>query len=360
MLRTIFTSIAARASILTLLSVLSVAQVSQVNQAIPEQGTPGQGLQLNFGVSGTPIHIFPRADKLAELGAQNNGGTPPLTYHGGPVMLTTTVYAIYWVPPHLQDGSPTALSAAYQNVQNTMLKEYFGHSLATNNTQYYQGTSAKTYIKSTGGFGGSYVDTSLYPGKDCVDPSSELTNGTNCISDTDLQNEIKKVMTLKGWTGGLNKMFLLFTSSNEGQCATSGSNCSYANYCAYHSSFVNGSGQTVIYGNEPYGDLNVCQVAGAPSPNNNPVADAAATGASHELTEAITDPLGTAWYDSSGFEIGDECAYYYGNSGYLSGKANEMWDGHAFLLQTEYSNVLKNFGIDAINYPGCFNAGPDL
>lgn len=131
-------------------------------------------------------------------------------------MQTTTVYAIYWVPPHLQDGSATSLSAAYQNVQNTMLKEYFGHSLSTNNTQYYQGSSSKIYIKGTGSFGGSYVDTSLYPGKDCVDPSSELTNGSNCISDADLQNEIKKVMALKKWTGGLNKMFLLFTSSDEG------------------------------------------------------------------------------------------------------------------------------------------------
>jgi hypothetical protein len=89
----------------------------------------------------------------------------------------------------------------------------------------------------------------------CFDPSPDLTNGNNCISDTDLQNEIKKVMTLKAWTGGLNKMFLLFTSSDEGQCVTSATNCSYSQYCAYYSSFVNGSGQSVIYGNEPYGDV---------------------------------------------------------------------------------------------------------
>ncbi|HET7209942.1 MAG TPA: hypothetical protein VFI95_25440 [Terriglobales bacterium] len=349
---------------LTLILPLSaIAQSNQVNQTIVDQAR-GNGLQLNFNASGSPIHVYPRADHLKALGGivNNNGGTPPLLYHGGPVMLTTTVYAIFWAPPQLQDGHATSLSAAYQTVQTNMLKEYFGHSLATNNTQYYQGSTTKTYIKSSGKFGGSFVDTAAYPGMDCVDNTPELTNANNCISDTDLQNEIKKVMTLKGWTGGLNKMFLLFTSSDEGQCINS-ANCSYAQYCAYHSSFVNGSGQTVIYGNEPFGDTNVCQATGAPSPNGNPAADAAATAASHELTEAITDPLGNAWFDSSGFEIGDECAYYYGFSGYLSGNANEMWDGHPFLLQTEYSNVLKNSFINigtGSSFPGCFNSGPDL
>jgi hypothetical protein len=276
-------------------------------------------------------------------------------------MTSPTVYAIYWIPPHLQDGTATSMSSAYQTVQTNMLKEYFGHSLSTNNTQYYQGSSSKTYIKGTGKVGGTYVDTALYPGSDCFDPSSQLTNGNNCISDADLQNEINKVMSLKGWTGGTNKMFLLFTSSNEGQCFASGSSCSYNNYCAYHTFFTNGLGQTVIYGNEPYGNLNVCQIPGAPSPNSNPAADAAATAASHELTEAITDPLLNAWFDSSGAEIGDECAYFYGFAGYGSGSTagNEQWDGKRFFLQTEYSNVLQGWNINA-SFPGCFNAGPDL
>src|SRR5262249_2437002 len=304
-------------------------------------------------------HILPLPGKVKALGAQNNGGTPPLVYHGGPVMLTSTVYTIFWIPPQLQDGTATSLPSAYQTVQNTMLKEYWGHSIATMNTQYYQGSgSSKKYIKSTGSFGGSYVDTSLYPGQDCLDSTTELTNPHNCITDTDIQNEIKKVMTMKGWTGGLNKMFFLFTSLNEGSCYSAGV-CSYSYYCAYHSSFVNGSAQDVIYSNQPFGNTNVCQVPGAPSPNNNPAADAAVTAASHELSEAITDPLGTGWYDSSGYENGDECAYFYGFAGYNSGNANELWDGKPFYLQTEYSNVLQNWQLDP-NFPGCFNAGPDL
>jgi hypothetical protein len=274
-------------------------------------------------------------------------------------MLTPKVYAIYWVPPHLQDGSATSMTAAYQTVQTNMLKEFWGHSLATMHTQYYQGSgTAKKYIKSNGTFGGSYVDTALYPGMDCSDVTSQLPNPNNCISDTDIQNEVKKVMGLKGWTGGVNHIFMVFTSLNEGSCAGVGV-CSYNYYCAYHGAFVNGT-QDIVYSNQPYGNTNVCQIPGAPSPNGNPQADAASTAASHELSEAITDPLLNAWYDSSGYENGDECAYYYGFAGYNSGNANELWDGKPFFLQTEYSNVLGSFYISDPNFPGCFNAGPDL
>jgi hypothetical protein len=262
-----------------------------------------------------PTHA--QAKALGSIGYQHNGGTPPLLYNGGPAMHTPTVYAIYWVPKTLQDGTSTSLSSTYQNVETTMLKEYFGHSLMNNNTQYYD---AK-YITNTGKVGGTYVDKSAYPGSDCFDPAvgaGLLTNGSNCISDLDLQNEATKVMGIKHWTGGVNKLFMVFTSSNEGQCAVSDSDCSYYTYCAYHSYFVNGSGEDVVYSNEPYGNTTVCQVAGAPSPNGFPDADTAATASAHELTESITDPLLNAWLDSSGYEIGDECAYYYGVA---------LWDG---------------------------------
>jgi hypothetical protein len=145
-------------------------------------------------------------------------------------------------------------------------------------------------------------------------------------------------MGLKGWTGGLNKMFLLFTSSGEGSCFdSSNTQCAYTLYCAYHSYF--GSTSTpVVYGNEPFGETSVCQASGTPSPNSDPQADTAATAASHELSEAITDPELNAWYDASGSENGDLCAYNYGTNTWLSAKANQMWNGRFYELQMEYNN----------------------
>jgi hypothetical protein len=334
------------------------AQVKSVNRA-SQSATSGQPLNLNVeATSGHKVHIMPTPDQvrsLAAIGYQHNGGTPPLLYNGGPVMHTPTVYAIYWIPSALQDGTATSLSSKYQSIETTMLKEYFGHSLMNNNTQYHD----TKFITNTGKVGGTYVDNSPYPASGCAD--SGVPNPANCITDLDLQNEINKVMGIKKWTGGVNKMFLLFTSSNEGQCTdSSNTSCSYVQYCAYHGAFVNSAAQDVVYGNEPYGNLTACQVSGAPSPNKFPEADAAATAASHELTEAITDPLLNAWFDSSGFEIGDECAYYYGFTNWDGGLANEQWDGHFFFLQTEYSNYLSGLTISDPNFSGCFNSGPEL
>ena len=73
-------------------------------------------------------------------------------------------------------------------------------------------------------------------------------------------------------------------------------------------------------------------------PERRPIADTAATSASHELSEAITDPEGSAWYTASGYEIGDLCAYNYGVNTWDSAKANQMWNGRFYELQQEYDN----------------------
>jgi len=124
-----------------------------------------------------------------------------------------------------------------------------------------------SYIQNAWSFGGSYVDTTPYPASGC---SSWETPG-DCLTDAQIQAEVQKVMALKGWTGGLNKMFFVYTSSAEGSCA--GFGCAYSDYCAYHSYFYSGS-TPVIYGNEPYADTR-CQLSGTPSPNGDPAADAA-------------------------------------------------------------------------------------
>jgi hypothetical protein len=203
-----------------------------------------------------------------------------------------------------------------------MLQQYPGHGLDNNNTQYYQTISGVTsYIHNSGGLAAAVVDTDPYPVSSCHDPA---TPG-NCITNTQIVDEISKVMTAHGWTGGLNKMFLLFTSSGEGSCFDSSStSCAYTQYCGYHGYFSVGSTK-VICGNESFGDLSVCQAPGTPSPNADPVADAAASVASHELTEAATDPLLNAWFTSSGYEIGDSCAYNYRTNTWDSDKANQMW-----------------------------------
>ena len=292
--------------------------------------------ELTLGSAGKSVHIFPikqRADTL--LRALAAAPTPLLYHSGGQIMPSVTIYTIFWQPPKLQTGAVApALTATYRNLQIRLMTDYPGHGVGNNNTQYYQTVGGVTsYVKNAGSFGGSYVDASPLPASGCNDSA---TPG-NCITDAQIQTEIKKVVASKNWHGGPGTIFFLYTVRGEGSCFDSSStSCAYTAYCAYHGAV---SGTTpIIYANMPYGDPANCQTPGTPSPSGDPAADTAATSASHELTESITDPLLNAWFTAGGAEIGDLCAYNYGTNTWDGAKANQMWSGHFYELKQEYNN----------------------
>ncbi|MDQ6703049.1 MAG: hypothetical protein M3Z96_08110 [Pseudomonadota bacterium] len=329
------------------------APAKNLSEIKPLPGAPN----LNPTSKGHTAHIMPtvqgaRALAKARALAPLAGG--PLVYHGGPIMRRATLYAIFWIPAALQNGGPTGMSVAYQNLQTRLLADYPGHGIDNNNTQYYEIIgSTTTYIQNAAGLslasglGGFFIDTSPYPASGCNDTATPR----NCITDAQIQTEIQKVMPLAGWTGGPNKMFLLYTSSGEGSCFNSGgTSCAYVQYCAYHSNI--GTSPPIIYANMPFGNLSVCQVAGTPSPNApHASADAVMSIASHEISESITDPFGTAWFDSSGEENGDICNFIYGTNTWTSlalNDANQQWNGNFYELQEEFNQ----------HAGGCTQVGP--
>jgi hypothetical protein len=312
---------------------LGLATVSFAQSTIPAS-------PLNFqNSSGQPAHIFPSVPHAKELGMFNTPSgldTGPLLYHsGGTIMQTGNIYAIYWAPAKLQNGSPAGMTSHYRTVNSNMLNQYMGHGIGSNNTQYYQisSTGTKSYIWNKGMLVTSFVDTNPYPASGCTDG----VTGTNCITDAQLVAEIQRVMSLKSWHASSTNIFMVFTSQGEGSCFDSSSSaCAYTYYCAYHSTTSSAS-TGIIYSNEPWGDPNYCNT-NPPSPNNDLAADTAATASSHELTEATTDPKLNAWFTANGSEIGDLCAYQYGTNTWDSGKANQSW-GPVFLeIQTEWDN----------------------
>jgi hypothetical protein len=56
--------------------------------------------------------------------------------------------------------------------------------------------------------------------------------------------------------------------------------------------------------------------------------------------ESITDPdVSTGWYDSSGFENGDECNFIFGTTLGAPGQFyNQVINGHHYLTHEEFSN----------------------
>jgi IPT/TIG domain len=74
---------------------------------------------------------------------------------------------------------------------------------------------------------------------------------------------------------------------------------------------------------------------------NGDWADAAISIASHEHSESMTDPFGTAWYDGVGNEDGDKCAWNFGTplGSTTYGKYNQVIANVKYYVQQEWSNA---------------------
>lgn len=280
---------------------------------------PGAGPGLGVTV--------PESRVAADLAAA--AGTANMTYHGGSVMRTFTAYAIYWGP-----GTHT-IPNTYQALVNRWFSDVGGSPLYNITTQYYEG-SPPTYIQNFATFGGAWVDT--------VNPYPHAGTGADPLADSDIQGEVVRAITANRWpNGGSDVGFFVFTAKGIESCADS-VDCTIGTphpaYCAYHSVFF--SGNLIIYANMPYdgtwssGFAHTCGDFTL-SPNNDPDADMEISTTSHEQFESITDPLGDAWFDGGGNEIGDKCAYMYGS---VAGDGHNVTANRdPYIVQQEWSNA---------------------
>jgi hypothetical protein len=256
----------------------------------------------------------------------------PLTYHGGPVMRTTTTYTIFWLPSGYQ------FSAYYESLIDTYLQDVAAASGSTSNvnsaaTQYFD-TSGPVAYSST--FGGGWEDWDTFPASGCNDGVDAV-----CLTQAQMQAEIQRVINTEGWPDGGASLFLLMTPEGVGSCSDGSDQwCVGSSYCAYHTYFTGGNSQPVIWANEPYDAL----VSGCSGGNSNdPDAEATINTISHEMNEAITDPELNAWYGVDlSHEIGDNCSWNFGTAlgSEASGQPyNQVINGHYYNLQQEWSNV---------------------
>jgi hypothetical protein len=118
------------------------------------------------------------------------------------------------------------------------------------------------------------------------------------ISDTEIQQALQQLIgagTLPGPTA--NTLYFLYLPPNV--AVTQGGSRSCQAFCGYHDA----TAADVYYAVMPYPGCTGC--AGGLA-----LFDALTTTSSHELCEAITDPVpGQGWYDDHYGEIGDICAW---------------------------------------------------
>jgi len=322
-----------------------------------------------------PAGIVPRFDRVHTVSATAScdGPSAPecgnLAYHGGPVMHSSTVYTIFWLPTGYTswDGQP-AYSANYQSLiarffqdleaDSGRLSKVYGAA-----TQYCDGAAmfatsctgvpAGNHITTNVTYGGSWTDTQAFPASGCTDPTG---NDAPCLTDAQLRSEIQHAISTNGlgWTASATHIFFVYTPRGVSSCFDSFGTCSYSVFCAYHSNSGNGS-NAVIYANMPYPvytGFDFCEDEGNPQhPNGDAPADIVLSTTSHEHNEAITepevDPEFTGWYDDNDFVTGaenaDKCSYWYGKSSGPNGaKHNQTINGHDYYLQLEWSNADRN------------------
>ena len=250
------------------------------------------------------------------------GGTrsvSKMTYRGGPLINTPTIYIIWYGNWNQSNGSDTAAG-------QQLIRDWAG---GIGGTDYYKLNTSLSVANYP--ISGNVAFTS---------GSNEITdNGTSTsLSDTDIQNIVSRNV---GGFGKLpynaNGVYFVITSSNVN--ASSGF-CT--NYCGWHT-YGNVTAGHVRY--SFVGNANRCLSACAAqtkSPNNNPGIDAAISVLSHELEEANTDPDINAWLDSRGAENADKCAWTFGHAQWQEPNgsfANMNFGGHDWLIQR---NILKS------------------
>ena len=219
-----------------------------------------------------PIRIVPLHPGKAKAAAPQVAAQ--LTYRNGPLLTSVQVFTIFW-------GAPWNTSP--QDALLTRLNEFFDFILTSQLLDQLGEYSVPQLKISRGARTGTVILTTPAPGKSVDDSAIQ----------TFLQQQISNG-TLPAATS--NTLYFVFLP--PGVTVTQGGSASCQVFCGYHDAI-----NSIFYAVMPYPGCAGCLGGAA-------VFDALTSTTSHELCEAITDPIpGQGWYDDNNGEIGDICAW---------------------------------------------------
>jgi hypothetical protein len=232
-----------------------------------------------------------------------------MTYHGGKIMTTSVTQTIFWGP-------------SWSNAT-------FAADKITGLDTWYSGISNSNYAKTVDeytGSNGTVGPTSTHNGH--VVDTSKATGGSKTSA---ILAEVCKMVTKPDPSG--NGYYPVYTDVKRGS----------AGYCAWHSHGTCGgvNVQFAFFFNLD-GDAG-CDPSDTSGLHSEGLA-ALASVTGHELSEARSDPASPgAWYDSSGNENGDKCAWTFGAplvtfSNGSQWKIQGEWSNAAYTAGTGYPN----------------------
>ena len=281
----------------------------------PNMGAPGAistdsaDVVGENGLHGAPEHL--QLDRSAHAARKNGGGGSPLmTSHGGAILATNKTQAIFW------GTSWQGYTGDKVSGLETFFKGFGGSRYAGTNTEYGgtngQVTAASTYL-------GSAFDYTAAPG-------SALTTSSAVAEGCKITNNAPDA----------NALYLIYTDTGAG----------HVSYCAWHSYGTCSNGAPIQVAYMPNLDgLTGCDPVDTYNTGHSPGLAALANVTAHELSETITDPRNGGWYDGSGQENGDKCAWTFTGPVTLA-------NGTTWKLQGEWSNAAYNAGTGYANSAG--------
>jgi hypothetical protein len=198
-----------------------------------------------------------------------------LTYMGGPLIPNVQVFTIFW-------GKLWGASASSKQMM-AKLNQFFTAILVSPLIDQLAEYNKPGQTIGHGSFVGTKVIKTNAP--------------VGSITDSAIRTQLKKWIKAKT-VPAPNKNMLYFIYLDPGIISIMGGAKSCQNYCGYH----NHTGST-YYAVMPYPTCSGCL-------GGMQAFDALTGTSSHELCEAITDPVpGKGWYDNNNGEIGDICAW---------------------------------------------------
>jgi hypothetical protein len=157
-----------------------------------------------------------------------------------------------------------------------------------------------TYGDTTGNVSGNVA----YAGS-----TSDSGSLGTALSDSNIRSLVLSALSSGRLPTDTNGVYFVLTA--PGVAETSGF---LTHYCGWHTyGILNGAYIKYSFVGDAAGpSLGACAAQAAHSPNGNPGVDAMVSVVAHELEESVTDPNLNAWYDSSGEENADKCAWTFG------------------------------------------------
>lgn len=261
-----------------------------------------------------------------------------ISYHGGPVMLGAV--NLYYIWYGNWDFKPNTADTQTRTILNS-----FGGAIGNNNanatgvigqtpTQPYFNINT-TYFNSAGQ---AVSGTVTAPQSTTIPANARYGTGNGlALTDAGVEQIVADAIAGGLGTGGdQNGVYFVLTSHDVTE--TSGF-CTQ--YCAWHSYGTLGT-KNIKFGfvGNPASQCPSACSAQQLTPNGNLAADAMANLIAHELSESVTDPNLNAWFDRTGQENADKCAWTFGSTKPAANGSqyNVVGGQRQWLLQRNWNN----------------------